>query len=207
MDVAQKAIVLKKRGMKMGDIAQDLCKSERTINRYTCGIPHPMKSSYGKLPESSLGLSEEKAEILGFLFSEGTEYEINEKYLEFHKKRNKHYTRNRKRHYIEFSNTDDTLLKRFQYLMQKVYAHKVAVLNGSTIRIRPISIISDLNKYATFGSHKWSIPKDLMESNDIRIKSLFCRALFDGDGTLDIKKKEVRYDSLNNCKLCSLPLE
>jgi len=204
MDLKYKAIILKKRGIKISSIAKTIRKSERTVNKYTKGIPHPNNIGLKPLPKSANGLSIKKAEILGYLSSEGTDYKTVEKRWEFHKNRNKFYWRSRKRSVIEFSNTNNILLKHFQNLMNFIYGYIPKINKKSMIRINRIKVMKDLRKYSRFGSRRWRVPAEILNSNNKTIKKSFCRAFFDGDGTIELKKKEVRMDSKNSIGLKQL---
>ena len=192
-----KAIQLKKSGLKIALIAKRLGVSERTINRCTKGMPHPNNPKFRNLPKTAGGLNIKKAEILGYLASEGCQYIRVENRWEFHKQRNKRYWRSRKKVIIEFSNTNKLLVKRFQSLMNDVYGYIPKFYYNGNIRIRWKKIIRDLTSYTNFGSHNWIVPKEILESKDNLIKARFCRAFFDGDGTIDLNKKEIRIDSKN----------
>jgi len=194
MDVQKRAVLLKLRGLQIDRIAKLIGKSERTVNRYTQDIRHPKNIGANPLPRNATGLSKEKAEIIGFLTSEGTHYKQFEDRLEFHKKRNKHYRRTRSRDVIEFSNEDSVLINRFQHLMQAVYGYKPKLRERGKIFIRRTKVIRDLLSYTDFGSRKWKVPEELFNSSD-DIKSSFLRAHYDGDGSVYVK--QVRVYSIN----------
>ena len=195
MNLKHRAIILKKNGLKISSIAESIGKSERTVNRYTQDIPHP-NLGLKNLPKTAILLSKEKAELLGFLAAEGTDYVSTDNHWEFHKNRGKFYKRERKRSFIEFSNTNDIILERFVYLLDRVYCYRPSIKKNGNIRIRRIKVMNDLRRYSKFGSHKWSVPKSMLTSN-VWLKGLYCRGYFDGDGTVETHKKEVRFDSVN----------
>lgn len=102
---------------------------------------------------------------------------------------------------IEFSNTNIKIQKRFKYLMKKVFNYPVKFYKNGNLKINRINVIKNLRSYTRFGSHRWKVPKQILYSKNEKIKSRFCRAFFDGDGTIEAKKKEIRLDSINNVGL------
>ncbi|MEM5782533.1 MAG: hypothetical protein QXD43_05055, partial [Candidatus Aenigmatarchaeota archaeon] len=65
-----------------------------------------------------------KAEILGLLCSDGNYRKYKTEFIEFDKRRNKHYKRKQIKRIIEFANTDIKLLQRFRNLLNIVYNYK-----------------------------------------------------------------------------------
>jgi len=66
-------------------------------------------------------LSEEKAEILGLLCSDGNYRKYNTVYKEFDKRRNNTYTRHQNKRIVEFANTNLELLEHFRKLLKIEY--------------------------------------------------------------------------------------
>jgi intein/homing endonuclease len=199
-----KIISLKSKGLKIERIAQDLGISARSVQKHSINFPHPNRRSQKTIPESANRLSYEKAEILGYLASEGCEYETECKYVEFDPRRNNTYKRMKKSVIIEFSNKDTTIQKHFQDLMKKVFNYETNFDKKGSLKILRKQVIKNLNIYIIFGSHKWKVPSSILNSKDLMIKRMFCRAFCDGDGTLEMNKKEVRIDSVNGVGLSQL---
>lgn len=196
-DILSKIISLKKKGFRIADISSEFNLSDNTILKYTKHIPHPNRKFFSTLPEGALGLSNEKAEILGYLCSEGSDNNFLDRYNGYDKRRNRYYLRNSLREWINFTNMDKTLQSRFIYLMNYVYDYPLKVYNKGSFCIRRKIVVKDLRDYTIFGSRRWNVPKSLFENNFIEQTKFFIRAYLDGDGTVDIKKKAVIVDSVN----------
>jgi len=200
----KKAIYLKSKKMKIEEIAKTLGVSARTVQKYTVNFPHPNRKILIPLPESARSLSKEKAEIIGYLCAEGCDFDTFPLYYEFDYRRNKTYKRLYKKSRVEFSNLNPTLQKRFQNIMFSVYNYKPKIDRIGNMKIYRTNIIKDLRSFTRFGSHKWNVPNAILNSLDNSIKSHFCRGYFDGDGTVDINRKAVVADSVNEIALNKL---
>jgi len=51
----------------------------------------------------------------------------------------------------------------------------------------------DLSKYSDFKTETWVIPKEILETSDLSLKSAFLRGLFDSEGTARLKNKGHAY--------------
>jgi len=192
---------LKKKGLKIEKISKLLGISARSIQRYTVDFPHPKRKILIPLPESAIGLTKEKAEIIGLLCAEGCDFDRDQLYYEYDYRRNNTYRRIYKESRIEFSNLNKTLQNHFQHLMWIVYKYKPTLTGNGNMKIYRKNIINDLRSYTRFGSHKWNVPNSIMSSNSDIIKLYFCRGYFDGDGSVNIKRKEIEADSVNGSAL------
>jgi hypothetical protein len=199
-----KIISLKSKGLKIERIAQCLGISARSVQKHSINFPHPNRRSQKTIPKSADSFSCEKAEILGYLASEGCEYRTVSSYKEFDYRRNKTYRRTKKSAIIEFSNEDVILQKRFIFLMKKVFNYDTKFNKNGSLKILRKQVIKNLNRHMKFGSHYWSVPNSILNSNNSLAKKLFCRAFCDGDGTVEMNKKEVRIDSINGIGLGQL---
>jgi hypothetical protein len=198
MNLVNEAKKLKRKGQKIEEIAKKLGVSDRTVLKYTVGIPHPNNIHALKpIPKNAKFLTNEKVEILGYLAAEGSDYDRIDNHLGFDKRRGKSYKRNIKRSRIEFSNLNKTIQKRFQYLCKKVYDFIPPVSSNGTMRLYRLEIVRDIRKYSRFGSKKWSVPFQISRGKDKIKKKLFCRAYFDGEGFVYVERKVIRVDSIN----------
>jgi hypothetical protein len=205
-EIINKIITLKSDGMKIEKIAKELGISARSVQKYSINFPHPNRRSQKTIPELAESFSREKAEILGYLASEGCEYQTTSSYKEFDYRRNNTYQRTKKSTIIEFSNEDVILQKRFIFLMNKVFNYDTKFNKKGSLKILRKKVIRNLSRYMKFGSHYWSVPKDILNSDNSIVKKMFCRAFGDGDGTVEMDKKEVRIDSINGTGIGQLQL-
>ncbi len=131
-------------------------------------------------------LTENKAEIIGLLCAEGNYYDRRISYLQYDKNRKKSYYRKNKRCvYIQFSNHDPRLLKRFKFLMEIKYKYSPNI-NKDRIRICNREVIRELISYSNYGCLNWRASSDFLNN-----KKLICRFLhgyFEGDGHFSNKK-------------------
>jgi len=141
-------------------------------------------------------ISEELAEILGLLCSEGSYTISTSRCFCFYKERGKKYLRNKTTRYIQFGNYDKKLLQHFRLLVEKEYGHRTG-LEKDRIRICKRFIIDDLLRYTSFGVLKWKLPTDVKNST-FNIKIKFLRGYFDGDGTVS---SQIRFFSSNGRSL------
>lgn len=198
MELKNEAIKLKKFGLKIEEISEKLGISSKTVWRYTRGVPHPKNIHVRKpLPDFAKILSVELSQILGYLAAEGCDYDRIDNHIGFDKRRNKAYKRHIKRTIIEFSNTNQIIQDNFRGLIDKVFGYSPKFSKKGTLRINRVEVVKHLRGYSRFGSKMWSVPKEILDSKDKILKSAFCRAFADGDGTVDIIKKEIRLDSTN----------
>ncbi|MDD5651017.1 MAG: LAGLIDADG family homing endonuclease [Candidatus Nanoarchaeia archaeon] len=197
MDLKNKAIKLKKLSWKIEDIAKELNISSRTVSKYTQTVPHP-NNVHAKKPLSNSAkiLTIELAEILGYICAEGCDSDYIDNHWGYDKRRGKSYRRSSKRVSITFSNTDEGLKKHFINIFNKVFGYSRHFNKSGNFCINRIEVVKYLRDYSLFGSKRWKVPKQIKNANN-KIKSAFCRAYFDGDGTIETKKKEIRLDSTN----------
>ena len=203
--IIEQIIELKKRGLHISEIASRFNISDSTVLKYSQHIPHPNKKSLIPLPDSAKGLSIKKAEILGFLCSEGNDNNFIDNHIEYDKRRKKLYVRNMNKQWINFSNTDLAILKRFLYLMEMVYDYPLRYFKKGTVYIKRKEVVKDLRRYSLFGSRRWSVPKELFKKQYRNQAKRFIRAYFDGDGSVDYKwNKRITLDSVNKNSLSKL---
>lgn len=195
--VINKIIALKSKGIKIEDIAKNLGISARSVQKYSVNFPHPNRRSQKPISRFAKLLSYEKVEILGYLASEGCEYETRTTYIEFDPRRNNTYKRKKIATIIEFSNKNLTIQKHFHNLMCKVFNYETNFTKNGSLKILRKQVIKNLKLYMKFGSHNWRVPEVVLKSKDLTIKKMFCRAFCDGDGTIETHKKEIRIDSVN----------
>src|SRR3989344_1975763 len=110
-----KIIKLKRRGLHISDISKELGISDRTVNKYSKNVPHPYRKSLIKLSKFAKKFSLEKAEILGYLCSEGNDNAYFDRGIWFDKRRGKYYRRNDYKESIDFSNMNNVIQNRFIY--------------------------------------------------------------------------------------------
>jgi len=139
-------------------------------------------------------ISQEKAEIIGLIYSDGNYRNYKTTYKEFDKRRNKTYTRHQRKRIIEFANTDIRLLKRFITLLVKEYGYrpKITLSNKNVFRvcITKNFVLDDLLQENNFGTLNWFIPTQILNS-DKKVKAAFIRGIFDGDGSIDFADKKI----------------
>ena len=139
-------------------------------------------------------ISQEKAELLGLLFSDGNYREYDTTFEEFDKRRNKIYKRHQRKRIMEFANTDIKLLKYFISLLVKEYQYgpKITLSNKNVFRvcITKKFVIDDLLQENNFGTLKWSVPQKVL-TGDKDAKVAFIRGFFDGDGSIDLADKKI----------------
>lgn len=194
-DKIKQIIKLKKQGLHINEISKILCISDRSVNKYSKNFPHPNRISVIQLPNSSKKFSVEKAEILGYLCSEGNDNDFDKKYFIFDNRRNKSYYSRSNKCWINFSNTDKTLQNRFIYLMESVYNYRLRAYKKGSFYIQRKQVVSDLRKYTLFGSRRWWVPRILFLNKYKKHAFRFIRAYLDGDGT--IYRKHIDIDSVN----------
>jgi len=158
-EIMKKIIDLKKHGLHINEISKKLGISDRSVNKYSKHFPHPNRKSLIKLSKFSKKFSLEKAEILGYLCSEGNDNDFDKRYFIFDNRRGKSYYMRSKKNWINFSNTDKTLQGRFIYLMNLVYNYKLKPYKKGSFYIQRKKVVKDLRKYTSFGSRKWAVPK------------------------------------------------
>ena len=202
--IIEQIIELKKRGLHISEISSRFNISDSTVLKYSQHIPHPNRKSLIPLPNSAKELSVKKAEILGFLCSEGNDNNYLDNYIEYDKRRKKSYVRNMKKEWINFSNLDEDIQNRFLYLMNSVYNYPLKVYKKGSVYIKRKEVVKDLRKYTLFGSKRWVVPKYFFERKYMEPAKYFIRAYLDGDGTVDTKKRSVIIDSVNRTSLKEL---
>ncbi len=133
-----------------------------------------------------------KAEILGLLCAEGTHYIYITKYLEFDKRRNKSYKRQKTVEAIEFANNNPKLLEHFRNLLRETYSYSPKP-TGKILRrkivIKKKVVVQDLLQYTEFGHLKWKIPNEIVNGCS-EVKAKFVRGFYEGDG--------IKPDLVNN---------
>jgi DNA-binding transcriptional regulator WhiA len=152
-------------------------------------------------------LSQEKAEILGLLFSDGNYRKYHSTFRMFDKRRKKTYTFNQDKRIMEFANTNLELLEYFRKLLDREYNYypNIVLSNKNVFRvcITKNSVLDDLTEIANFGSSEWFIPSEIVSGND-QIKRAFIRGFFDGDGSVDFAEKKIPRIRINSINLNGL---
>jgi len=195
---------LKKKGFHIYQISAKLNISDRTVNKYTIDISHKDRRIPKEIPNKSKKFSKEKSEILGYLCSEGCEYNRILFYSSYDNRRNKKYPRKEKVSKVLFSNTNEVIQQRFIFLMKKVYNYNPKPDKRGNFSISRKRIIEDLHNYCNFGSRDWSVPYQLFDIKFREQAIYFIRAYCDGDATLEKKQRQVRIDSTNHNSLINL---
>lgn len=193
--IKSELVALKKKGIPIVDICKKLGISDSSVTKHSKGIQHPNKKILMPLPKSAKHFSVEKAEILGYLCSEGNDNDQNKIYPIFDKKRGKAYNCHVKKNWINFSNMDKTLQERFVYLMKSVYNYPLKFYRKGSFYIQRKAVVEDLRKYTLFGARRWRVPGILFERKYKNHALRFIRAYLDGDGT--VTNYSVRADSVN----------
>lgn len=201
LKIIRELVRLKKKGLHIREISSRIGVSDRTVNKYTINFPHPNRTILIPLPQNSDRLSLEKSEILGYLCSEGNNYDKVHLTHEYDPRRNKTYLRKVRTLRIIFSNKEPQIQKRFILLMKRIYSYNLNPSKNGSFFIRRKNVIKDLNKYSNFGSRIWVVPRILFEKKYKKHAMSFVKAFFDGDGTVETKQREVRIDSCNHSSL------
>ena len=129
-----------------------------------------------------VGITPEKAEIIGLLCAEGSYQEYFNSGWEYYRNRKKYYFRNKKRSvYLQFANYDKKLLYHFKKLIMKIYSYN-APISFDRVRIFKRDVIKDLLRYTLYGHLRWNVPKEVIKGIR-KVKIKFIRGYFDGDGT------------------------
>jgi hypothetical protein len=142
-----------------------------------------------ELSNNALVMSEEKAEILGYITADG-ELKIRKRFRHGNDRKGIRFQTDK---LVNFYNIDKSLIKRFQEDVQNVY-DLFPRYNKDKKRcyITRVKIFEDINKYGKINSYNWSIPDELYHSR--RLLSAWLRAYFDGEAhvELDIKHRHKR---------------
>jgi transcriptional regulator with XRE-family HTH domain len=195
-EIKKQIINLKKQGLHINEISERLGISDRSVNKYSKDFPHPNRKSLIGLSDFAKKFSLEKAEILGYLCSEGNDNDFDKRYFIFDNRRDKSYYMRSKKEWINFSNTDKTLQNRFIYLMNFVYDYRLKPYKKGSFYIQRKEVVNDLRKYTSFGSRRWKVPKILFFNKYKNHAFRFIRAYLDGDGTVT-NWKRVDVSSVN----------
>jgi len=132
-------------------------------------------------------LTKEKARLIAHLIGDGCVYKCRTDYN------------------IKYEVTDTDLLEQFEKDLISVYGLKPTKgLNpsGKTgklipyVRLRAKRAYDDLVTYCNFFSDKWKVPSPIFDAGK-EIKIEFLKALFDDEGTVISKEKEIRLYSIN----------
>jgi len=151
-------------------------------------------------------MTQEKAEIIGFLCAEGSHYNYICNYWNYDHRRNNSYFRVTRHEGIDFGNNNPLILNRFLYLLKKCYKYErrvTGVPNAKKIVIGKKLIIKDLLKFTDYGHLKWRIPNFIFNTRNKILKLYFLRGFYEGDGVRpDLNKKKnliirVRFRSTN----------
>lgn len=202
--IIEDILFLKKQGEHISEISLKYGISDSTVNKYSRSFIHPNRTIKILNPITADGLSCEKAEILGYLCSEGNDSNFISHFLEYDPRRKKSYLREVYREDINFSNMNKHIQDRFIFLMMAVYNYPLKAYKHGTVYIRRKEVIKDLRKYTLFGSKRWNVPKELFKPKYQKQARFFIRAYSDGDGTVDLKKKKVILDSVNSNSLSEM---
>ena len=127
-------------------------------------------------------ISQNKAEILGLLCSEGSNIITTSKYWEYNSIRKKKYFKNRTKNYVQFANYNPKLLDYFRELVEIEYNYK-ASKSWDRIRICKKTVTKEIIKYTNLGHLKWDVPECIMKGESY-VKARFIKGFFEGDGTM-----------------------
>ena len=124
-------------------------------------------------------LSSEKAYILGVLCGDGC---LTEKMIRLEIRR------------------DEEFIKTFVDCFEKVYGLKYNYSyykprDTLITQINSIIIAQDLARYSEFRTRSWSVPKEIMESNDKSIIGAFTRGFYDSEGS--VSRSSITSSSVN----------
>jgi len=151
-------------------------------------------------------MTQEKAEIIGFLCAEGSHYDYICRYWNYDHRRNNSYFRITRQEGIEFSNNNVILLNRFLFLLKKCYEYErriTGIHDATKVAIKRKVVVKDLLSFTNYGHLKWRIPKIILNTRNKRLKIAFLRGYYEGDGVRpDLNKKKnliirVRFGSTN----------
>ena len=148
-------------------------------------------------------ITPEKAELIGFLCSEGCYYKYIAKYWSFDKRRNNSYFRIQEQEVLQMGNNNPKIQNRFLFLLEKIYKYKIKFYgNPHSMRctIKRKDVIHDLIKYSkTYNSFEWKLHKTICNGSP-GVKLGFLRGYFDGDGSISKTSKnryKIRIFSVN----------
>ena len=151
-------------------------------------------------------MTQEKAEIIGFLCAEGSHYDYICKYWNYDHRRNNSYFRVTRHEGIDFGNNNPLLLNRFLFLLKKCYKYErrvTGVPDARKVAIRKKLVIRDLLTFTNYGCLKWRVPRIIKNTKNKGTKIAFLRGYYEGDGVRpDLNKKKnliirVRFNSKN----------
>ena len=174
-------IALKREGMLIQSIADKIGVCSRTVNKYTKGVRHPNNPKI-EFDFQNSNISVEKVEILGLLAAEGCKVEYVTKYWGIDKRRGKRYLFTERKRRVIFTNLNQTISDNFIRLMQVVYSYFPRVEARGDFLIHVEDIISDLLKYSELGCKTWLVPDEVLNSDNVDIKTAWVRGFADGDG-------------------------
>ncbi len=145
-------------------------------------------------------MTNELAEILGLLCSEGCHVVSYSNYWE--KDREKlRYRSNKKSERIEFYNKDEKLLFHYSTLLFKEFGIITKKTKFGKINIGNRAIIKAITEYTHLGHLKWQVPA-LVINGSKKVKISFLRGFFDGDGT--VSNNNIRIFSTNKTGLIQI---
>ncbi|MFH1209183.1 MAG: LAGLIDADG family homing endonuclease [archaeon] len=164
----------------------DILIKERTIDSWLHENNKPFEEKLiTKIPEESKLLNNHKAYILGVLCGDG-------------------YTSTN--HRVGLSVCDFDFIQEFKKCIKLVYnldlkIKKRIVKNSRFKSTKPIYcgvIVSkrawlDILRYDSFKTKTWIVPKEILDSSGLNIKSNFLKGIFDSEGTIRLKKKGHGY--------------
>ncbi|MBT4175002.1 hypothetical protein HOC80_00780 [archaeon] len=138
-------------------------------------------------------ISEELAEILGFLCAEGCYVNTKSTYWQYYKNRNKKYLiKNKPQRRIEFGNTNKILLDYFKKLLEIEFDYSPNI-GKDRIRICKGAIVDSIISHTDIGHLKWHVPSKVRKGSQ-KVKKVFIRGFFEGDGTIS---NRIRFFSTN----------
>ncbi len=126
-------------------------------------------------------ISENFAEILGLLCSEGSHIIQYSDYTEVYRGKTR-FRKNKRSERIEFYNKDPILLKHYQHLLQNEFQLNTKITKHGKINIGTKEIIKKIISHTQLGHLSWKVPKKVIEGSK-EVKISFLRGFFDGDGT------------------------
>lgn len=178
-------------------IIREVGVSRSTIQRCTKDIKSPLATSKHVLPLFAKKMSIQKARLIADYFGEGEGIQRSENRMRSGRTKGGTKLKDvRKKRVVIFNNADPVLINRHRNDLKFVYG-VVGGYNKKKQRVEVYSkeILNDLKSYGVFSKHSGVPPKILNGQNEV--KKAFVGAFFDGEGHLDLGKKEARFTNSN----------
>ena len=168
-----------------------------TIQRYTRDIKSPLATQKHFLPSSAKKMSIQKARLIADYFGEGEGIERSEGRMRSGRTKSHTELKDvRKKYVVLFNNTDPKLIDRHRKDLKSVYGVS-GKYNKKKQRVEVYSkeILNDLRNHGVFNKRS-GVPSEITNGSN-SVKRAFIGAFFDGEGHIDLNKREVRFTNSN----------